>query len=513
MTRSLRPPIIALRWPIACGMALLAAVPVLLTRIPPLTDVAGHIGRLSVQTAPAGDPVLRYFDFHWALTLNLAADLIVQWLHPLFDVLPTVRVLSAATPALTVVAIVLIARQTNRHGAHALPWSLLFVFNLAYLWGFLNYTLTMAVGLIAFALWLALDRYRRSRAALFLVLTPLLFIGHGVAGVEALALIVGYQLGTQWHERGVRSCFAVTTWSALWPPIVAAAVTLIVWKAIGSGQGGPTLWLPQRKIGSLIEMLRDQAMILDIATVLGCGVVWIAGIAWKARLRGGAAGAVIALLLVFLATPSLLGGSDDMDARLAPFIPMVAFAMQDWSAVRSNRRRWMMMAGFALLATRFAVTAISFHDYDRRYAAELAALDHVRSGSRVFSLVQSSCDSWRADRLDHLSALATTIRGAWVNAHWSVGGLHLLQVRYRPSPSFYKDPSQFVYPAACAGPGSAAPGIYPRRRTLVEAIHALPLGAADYLWIIHGKLPRSTRDPRLRRIWSSEDSELYRIAG
>ncbi|MGR6330530.1 hypothetical protein ACU5AX_15820 [Sphingomonas sp. XXL09] len=500
------------RLPSAIGLALLAALPILLTRIPPLTDVPGHIGRLSVQTAAAGDPLLRYFGFHWALTLNLASDLIVQLVHPVIGVIPTIWLLSAATPALTVIGIVAIARVTNRSGAWALPWSLLFVFNLPFLWGFLNFALALSVVLIAFAGWLALEDRRGWRALLFMAIVPPLFVGHGVAGAVLLVLIVGYRVGEGLAspERG-RGRETLAALLPLWPPLLAAAVTLLVWKAVGAGGGGATLWLAQRKTGAIVHMLQDQSMAFDIASVIACVLIWVAGHRAGARLRGGAAGAVIALILLFIATPSQISGSDEIDLRLAPLIPMLAFAMQDWSAVHASRRRLVLALGLALLGARYVVTTVSFVRYDRRYAEELAALDRVRPGSRVFNLVGSTCDRWRSERLDHLGNLATTLRGAWVNAHWSIGGLHLLDVRYRPSPLFYDDPSQFIYPAACAWPRLKPYAHYRRRLTLGGAIRALPLTAADYLWLIDAKLPSDYRDRRLRRIWANEDSELYAI--
>jgi len=502
----------ALRLHIAATVSFLAAIPVLLTRIPPLTDVPGHIGRLSVQTAPAGDGVLRYFTFHWAFTLNLACDLIVQLARPVLGVVSTMWLLSAATPALTVIGIFAIARATNARGAYALPWSLLFVFSLPFLWGFLNYTFTSAWALIAFSVWLTLDHRRGLRAALFLLVIPLLLIGHGVAGIAGVTMIVGHVLGEHLvHRPFRRSRDTIRNLTVLWPIMFAAAITLATWKAVGSSEAGSTFWFLHRKPASIIHLLQDQNMVFDIACILCCMLVFTAGWRWGAKLRSGPAGAVIAMIVLFVLAPGLLGGSDEIDMRVAPLIPMLAFAMQDWSSVRPDRRRIILLAGFVLLGARFGITTASFIRYDQRYQRELSALDHVPRGARILNLSQVECDSWRSERLEHISNLATTFRGAWVNSHWSLSGIHLLEVKYKPSATYYNDPSQIIFPDPCAYPIVKPYAKYRRAQSIRQAIGTLPLNAVDYLWIVNSKLPAGYHNDRLRRVWATDQSELYRI--
>lgn len=502
-----------LRTPAMFLLAAVAAMPFLLTSIPPLTDVPGHIGQFSVQTAAAGDGLWRYFAFHWTLTLNLASDLLVQALHPILGVVPAVWLLCAATPALTVIGIMSLARVTNRKGAYALPWSLLFVFNFPFLWGFLNFALTEALSLIAFAGWVALERKRRLRAALFIALTPMLLVGHGVAGIAAIAMIVGH---AAWehslHRRSGWSGKAMNFLASIWPPILAGIVILVVWKASGSSDGGATMWLLRRKSGAIVHMLQDQNKVFDIGSVV-CGLVlWLLGWRWGARLSGGPAGAVILVIALFLAAPSLLSGSDEIDTRLAPLIPMLAFAMQDWSRVDARRRRLIFLAGFSLLALRFAVTTVSFARYGHRYTRELAALSHISQGARVLNLSEVECDGWRSERLEHLSNLATTFRGAWVNSHWNIEGLQLLQVKYRPSSQYYNDPSQMVFPARCVDPTVKPYAGYRASQTAVQAVPSLPLDNVDYLWMIGVQLPPNYHDTRLHRVWNDDISELYAIS-
>ena len=489
----------SLSWRTASPLALLFVLPFLFVSIPPLTDVPGHLGRFAVQTAPAGDPLFRYFGFRWTLTFNLASDAVVQLLHPIGP-LPVVWVLCAVTPVLTALGIVAVARVLNPRGAHALPWALLFVYNFPFFWGFLNWSLTAAGALLALAAWVAMAAVPRARAALFLLVTPLLLIGHGVAGVVAVGLIVGHAAGGA--PDGRRARLART-----WPVVLAAAATIAVWKLIGASGGGLTVWLPYRKAEAVLMMLRDQNALLDVGSVVASAVIWWLGRRWGARTAPAAIGPLAVVVALFLLTPSLIGGSDRIDTRLAPLIAMLAFAVQDWSAVPRRRRRAVVACGWALLAVRLAVTTVSFAGYDRRYAAELAALDHVRARARILTLTQVDCGraGWRSQRLEHLAALVTPLRRAW-----AIGGVQLLTVRYRPAPAYASDPSQLVWAAPCID--ARLPFAARDRHGLAETLPRLPLDRVDYLWLIDARLPAGHTDPRLRPVWRDDISALYAIA-
>lgn len=494
--------------PVAIIVAL-SIVPFLFNAIPPLTDVPGHIGQFSVQTAPAGSVLLRYFSFHWAPTLNLAADLIVQAATPLLGVVPTVRLLCMATTALTVLAIAVLARFGNRAGGYAYPWALLFVFNSSFLWGFLNFELTQALAILCVAGWIGLAERPQVRAAATLIATPLLLVGHGVAGIAAVAMIVGYEAWpTVWRDGAGKFRHFLTT---AWPPVVAAATTILLWKMVSHGQGGQTLWLPIRKVVAVIHALQDQNKVFDIATVVAATIVAALGWVWGARLRGGQAGVVGAVAILFIASPSLLSGSDEVDTRLAPLVAMVFFSLQDWSTVADRRRKVVVALGFALLAARFGTTLVSFVEYSRDYDGQLVALRYVRPGSRVMNFTLARCESWRSRRLEHLGNLATTYRNAWVNAHWSIKGIHLLQVRYRPATLYFDDPSQMVFSPQCVDHQVKTIADYRPAQTVSEAVRAAPLDRVDYLWIIGTRLPPAFPDNRLKLIWTNRDGELYKV--
>lgn len=497
------------RW--IAAIALLSALPFLFVRIPPLIDVPGHIGRYAVELAPPGSPMLRYFAFHWVPAPNLAADLLVVPLARLLGLVPAVWLLCAIIPGLTVGALLMLARRRNPGGAGALPWALLFVYNLWFLYGFLNFFLVAALSLWAVLLWEALDKRRRLRAALFVLLTPVLFVGHAVGALLMVVWIASLTLAARLEAGGPGALRDPRAWIAaagsLWP--LASGALLL---AVAPGGGGVTRWDFLDKLDAVATALQDQNRWLDLASVVAALAVFVLGWIWRARLRGGNALIVVATLALFVAAPGVLGGAARVDGRLLPFVPMLAFVLQDWREVRPAQRRWTARVGWMLLLVRFTVTTVSFAGYAESYQRELAALDHVAVGSRVLNLSLVNCrgDQWRRERTEHLANLATPLRQAWVNAHWTNGALQLLQVTYQPR-GYAHDPSQLIVGEHCVD--RAVPFERRSRHGLVESLPRLPLDQVDYLWLIGTDLPPGVRDPRLVPVWRSGRSALYAVRG
>ncbi|RYD97370.1 MAG: hypothetical protein EOP61_16730 [Sphingomonadales bacterium] len=491
-----------LRWPAIALFACAAVLPLLFTAIPPLIDLPGHLGRYAIQAAGPESPLRGYFDYRWALSLNLGVDLAVEALRHVFGLVGALWVVVAATTALTVLGLFLIARAGNPQGAFALTWALPFVHGFAFRQGFVNFSLGAALSLLGFALWLHLARRPGLRAALILPIAPLLLVVHAVGGGLLIVLIGGREAWLAWRARDWRLVLAA---GPLAPAIAFAAAFLL----FGNSSGGATRWVLERKLDGLMMPVRDQFIFLDIGTVLLTAAVLITG--WRAGARMREPGAVIAMALLFVATPAVLSGVAHVDSRLVPVLAMLALALLDWRNVMPGLRWGVMIAGLALFAVRLVVTTTAFAGYGASYASETAALDHVARGSRVLALTQVECGlaGWREARLDHVSNLASVYRDAWVNSHWAAEGVQLLQVRYRPSQDYYVDPSEFVWPERCVDKAKAFEAR--ARHTLAESLPRLPIDRVDYLWLIGTRLPAGFADPRLALIWSNGTSALFAV--
>ncbi|MGI4977628.1 MAG: hypothetical protein ACRYG6_11865 [Janthinobacterium lividum] len=493
---------------------LLLAAPFLLAAIPPLTDVPGHMAAALIAAHAGDDPALgRFFAFRWHPVPNLGTDLVVAALQGALGVPLAFRLVAAAIPALLAAGILLLARTLNPRGAAAAPWALVFVWCFPLNTGFLNYMLGVAGALLALSAWIRLDRHPRLREAATWLAVPLLFLCHVVAGCLFVMLVGSRELAPLGGLRALALVRSRDGWRRLAPllrrvrPLLCALPILVAWRLDAASFAGRNRISLRAKADAILMILRDQDMALDVASLcLACAVLVVG---WRrgARPHPAVTPALLALCVLFAVMPSSLSGSSYADERLLPLLPMLAFATQDWSGVRPRLARAVSLCGLALLAVRLAATAAGFVAYDASYRAEAAALPHIAEHSRVLVLNTRECSfarNWRGDRLDHIGDLAIVFRRSWTNAQWDVDGAHLLQILYRPSPAFFDDPSQYVWPSKCGG-------IEHKQPTIHDALAAVPFDGIDDLWLIDTALPRGYRNPRLVAQWHNADSTLYSV--
>lgn len=183
----------------ALAAMLLAAVPLLIPAVPPLTDVPGHIGRYHIAAHLAGSPLLaRHWQFEWGLIGNLGVDLIVEALAPLIPAPLAAKLVIVAIPPLWVWGLIRLSRAsgTGADAGRLAPGAAL-GFPLVYSWpfqfGFVNFMLSATLALHALASWIAMGRAGRvrQRAALFVPVSWVLWIAHsfgwGLFGLIAFA--------------------------------------------------------------------------------------------------------------------------------------------------------------------------------------------------------------------------------------------------------------------------------------------------------------------------------------
>ena len=480
----------------------IVATPFLFVTIPPLTDVPGHMGGSAVAAYAAGDPALaRLMSFHWYPVPNLGADIIVSALWRVVGITRAYWVVAALIPPLLALGILMIARTLNPRGAAAIGWALIFIYCFPFNSGFLNYMLGIALALLGLACWMLLDGRPRFREAATWIAVPLLFLCHVVAGSVFVLLVGSREFGL------LRPPVRLRELARRIRPLFSSIVIILLWRLSAQSFAGRNSIGVKSKIYALVMLLRDQNLVLDVGSLVAATAVFVLGWRKGARPHRAVAPAILALIVLFVITPGSLSGSEYADERLLPLIPMLAFATQDWSRVDIRLARFVAISGMALLVVRLTFTVVGFAAYDTRYVAEIAALDHIADHSRVLVLNGRDCDwgmNWRSDRLDHLGDLAIVYRRSWTNSQWDIDGIHLLQVRYRPSSFFYHDPSQFIWPAPCGNK-------LKHRPTIDDALSTLPFDGIDYLWMLNAQLPAGYSNHRLAVRWRKVGSTLYAV--
>ena len=516
----------SLPWLSAPGLVIgvvLMCLPFALVTIPPLVDLPGHMGASAIELAGPDSPLARYFGWRWMFALNLGGEVLMKAIGTHFGIIVAGWVSTVLAVALFAGGCIGATRALNPRGGYGVAWALLFVFSFPLLTGFLNYILATGLSLCAFAASVRLEHRPRLRVAMLVVLQPIALISHAIGGVLLPLLIGAYALGRvledhepaitemrrdwhrprRWRILDPRLAPPLRTFVALVWPLLVAVITIVVWKVVEPGHGGFNKWRWDQKAWSFVLTLRDQSLLLDVATTLMAVIMVVLGRAMGARWSWPQLLPGLSVFVLFVVIPSDINGSAFVDMRLLPVAAMLLLGLQDWSGAPADRARFVAISGAVLLGLRLVVTGASFVDYAADYKRQLGALDRVAQGSRVLAFVEHSCvdERWRNTRRDHLASLASIYREAWVNDNWSVPGLDMLQSKFRPARYFTADPSEFVWSPGCQGG---------RLRSVDTALKRAPIDLVDYVWLIDTGLPKRP-DPRLRIVWQEGRSVLFAV--
>ncbi len=489
------------------AVILFSTVPLLWPDVPPLTDLPGHMGRYKVQLDLAGSPSLaRFYEFEWALIGNLGVDLLVIPLEKIFGLELAVKLIVISIPALTVGGFLWVAREVHGRVPPTAFFALPFAYGHPFIFGFVNFALSMAFAFLAFALWLRLARFERFRlrAILFVPISVIIWVTH-TFGWGTLGLLAFSAEAVRQHDKGMSYIRAAVHSAVHCLSLAPPLLLMVAWRS-GQVGGVTTDWFNWRlKLRWMLMSLRDRWMIFDLAALAIVVVLMLEAIRnRRVEYSRNLAFSALVLLAMFILLPRILIGSAYADMRLVPYLFAVAvIAIRFRPAASAHHIRILAVLGLVFFLVRIGGNTISFWMFDRTYDRQLAALDHVPKGARLVSFVGERCGKpWMMSRLPHLPGLAIVRREAFSNDQWVMAGAQLLRVRYPEARPFLADPSQVVTLRRC------------RREfyfTVNQALALLPRGGFDYVWLIRPPPfdPRLTRG--LRPVWRDGTSVLYRV--
>jgi hypothetical protein len=488
--------------------AIVTAIPLLVPDIAPLVDLPGHMARYRVQLSHATVPWLNdWYNFDWQLIGNLGVDLLIIPMEKLFGLELAVKLIVLTIPPLTAVGFLWIAREV--HGR--IPATAIFALPLAYSYpfqfGFLNFALSMALALNAFALWLRLGRMGRFRfrAILFVPIGFLLWICHtfgwGVLGVLAFSaeLIREHDKRKGWFWPWVHAGIHCL-------PLAPPALLMVLWRSGGHATGTTGDWFNWRqKINWLTMLLRDRWTLFDIGSVGVLLLVLLKGVRDPAiQYSRNLALSALFLAAVFVLLPRIVFGSAYADMRLAPFmIGIAVIALRPRSGVSPRSGAVLALLGLAFFLARTAGTTVSYWLYDKSYDRELAALEKLPVGAKLVSFVGETCyNQWTMTRLQHLPGMAMVRRLAYTNDQWSMPGAQMLTVKYAPAQRYAHDASQIVTSTQCPTEWW---------RPVSISLVRFPRDAFDYVWLISPPNYDKRLEQGLIPIWRDGNSALFRI--
>jgi hypothetical protein len=498
------------------AISLLSTLPLLWPQIPPLVDLPGHIGRYRVELdLHSSINLQRYYDFHWMLIGNLGVDLLVVPLAPLIGLEPAVKLIVICIPVVTALGIFAVAREIHGYVPPATLFAIPFAYSYPFNYGFVNFTLSVGLALLAFALWLRLGQTGRlvRRALIFAPLSCGLWVVH-VFGWGFLGLLSFSAEVVRFRDKQTSWLGAIRGAAMQMLPLCIPFVLILFWRSGDVSGETKTFFLIPWKLLTIVSALRDRWVIWDALGVAVCLVVIGAGILdrnleFSRRLSLPA----IALGIAFLALPYTLFGSAHADMRLVPYLIIIALIAVRFRERNPKSEAILAILGLAFATGRLAGNTASFAIADLDNRRVLSALDHVSRGDAVLTLTSGACaEPWALRRYWHLGALVIARRYGFTNDHWEAPGAQLMSARYAAAEPFHDIRSVLTFSPSCADrlnrnrPRGSEPV-----RTLQQSLDQFPRNAFKYVWLIKPPEGPYVVPSALTEIWREEDSRLYRV--
>jgi hypothetical protein len=473
---------------------------------PPLVDLLGHMGRYRVELDLDRSPWLQqYYDYHWAAIGNLGVDLLVIPLGKLLGLEPAVKLIVLMIPPMTAAGFIWVAREVHGRIPPTVFFALPFIYGYPFLFGFVNYALSVAPAFLAFGLWLRLGRLEHTslRSWLFAPISLIVFFCH-TYGWGLLGLMCFSADAVRLHDRG-RSWWRAGIEAALHTSVMALPiVVMLVWRS--ETHGGQTIdWFNWKvKWRWIYSALRDRWKWFDIGSLVVAAIAFLYAVfSRKLTLSRNLAFSGIVLAVAFVFLPRIVFGSAYADMRLVPYLMAVALLAIRFRG-RPDRRTAQVLAVLGLLffATRTVANTVSLGIAATDQSAKLRALDVVPRGARIISLVGMTCQEyWPMLRNGHLGAMVIVRREGFSNDQWVIEGLNLMDLKYKRAGYFAADPSQLVRPNHC---------VEPLHRQVDQSLSTLPRNDFDYVWLIDPPPYDPSTAADMTPVWRGPGSILYK---
>ena len=459
-------------------MILLAFVPLLYPPFPPLVDVPGHMGRFKVAVDGAGSASLsQWYHFEWRPIGNLGVDLLAIPLAKLIGVEAATKAVVMLIPPLTVAGMLWVAREVHNRLPPTVAFALPLAFGHPFMFGFVNFAMSMALAFVAFGLWLRLGRLGKSRlrAILFVPISFIVFFAHtfgwGVLGLLCVSAeaVRQHDRGWSWWKAGLRGAYHALS-------MALPLALMVLWRTEASG-GKTVGWFTWHfKLEYFERALRDRWHWFDVASLaIIVALPLFALVHRRLVLSRNLAFSGLTLLACFILLPRVIFGSAYADMRLVPYmLAIFVLAIRFKAETVYPLARTLALAGLAFLLVRTAGTTISLAMAATHQREQLAVIDSVPKGARVVSLVWSPCRGWANRRSDHLPSMVIVRRDGFGNDQWPLAGSSLLTTSYPEAGWFKGDPSGVVRTEGCRREGVP----------IELSLRAIPRDAFDYLWLI-----------------------------
>jgi len=405
--------------------------PLLWAAVPPLVDYPNHLARMWILVQNGARPELASnYAVAWRLLPNLGMDLVVPALAQVTPLEIAGRVFIALTLLSLVAGTMALHRAVHGHVALWPLAALLFLYNAALFWGFLNCLFGIGLFLFAFSGWIASRHWHPApRIAAFTVVASSLLIVHLFAFCLYALAVGSYELG-RWlagNDRSLRGFLFLCAEGLQFLP------GLVLWKASVSnfevasytsyGDLAAKAYALQAPFtfGPTVIPLDRVTLIFLLAFLLVAILGRAIKLAPEMRLP------LVAMALAAAAMPTWLSSSWLSDIRLPVALPFVLIA-----ATRVDPSRFRpALGGFTaiaviLLGARVWAVSETWRDAGEQFAEFRTASQAITPGARLLIVgddptdgrpipgVSSLLARERDETFSHMAALAVIDRSAFI---------------------------------------------------------------------------------------------------
>jgi hypothetical protein len=384
-------------------------------------------------------------------------------------------------------------------------FALPFIYGYPFLFGFVNFTLSVGLAFVAFGLWLRLGRLERTKLSswLFAPISLIVFFCH-TYGWGLLGLMCFSADAVRLHDRG-RTWWRAGLEAALHTLVMTLPIlVMLIWRS--ETHGGQTIdWFNWKvKWRWIYSALRDRWKWFDIASLIVPALVFVYALfSRKLELSRNLAFSAIVLAVSFAVLPRIIFGSAYADMRLVPYLMAVGvLAIRFRGPPARTMAQVLAVIGLLFFATRTIATTVSLKMAADDQSAKMQAIDLMKRGARVISLVGMTCQEyWPLLRDGHLGAMVIVRREGFSNDQWLLEGVNLLDLKYRAAGYYAADPSQLVRPNRC---------VDPLHRTIDDSLVSLPRKDFDYVWLINPPPYDPATVADMQPVWRGPGSILYK---
>ncbi|MBZ5552052.1 MAG: hypothetical protein LAO21_04980 [Acidobacteriia bacterium] len=415
-------------------LSALLLIPIWLVEFPPLLDYPNHLAQSFVLTH-LDDPSFHFSEFYgqeWHFYPYLTMNAFLMGMQHLIPLEWAGRIFLSLCLLAMPLCVWFYLRQANPGNDSLSLWALLLSYNVFFLYGYLNFYLSVALCFLALGLWIrflnhqSLLRWLIALAAIIGVYATHLF-SFGILGLVITAHLL-------WKRSPIRRL--VYSWLLFLPgilfyltlPLGVAPTHEIAFDGFGD------------KIDWLTGFMRGYSPWVGWVTLFGllsCALLaWWRNSDFRWNREWAVAGGV--LFILFWILPVGFGEAWDIYPRVLPFLFVVFLSL----CHVGKRARWLALVALALFFVRMENITEHFLGERARLAVLAQSFDIIPKDARVLPIIDGAHDGPVRRTYYHFWAYGAIRRGWLLPNLLSVPGMAALRLKsgvYRPELSWDLD--------------------------------------------------------------------------